>query len=74
MTVVILEVEDINLGSEISDLLMECLRIACPMENWDAWIVGVIVPDAAGEACERAGVALTEKVPLGGALGEELSS
>ncbi len=65
-----------NLGSDISDLLIDRLRggmefVAVP---WAPCVIGVLAPEPTGEACTRAGVAFTTKGATGDGLGESIST
>jgi len=68
--VVILDVVDTNLGSEISDLLMDRLRFAGTFPwLWDP--VGVFAPDdPTGEGCGKDGLAVADKGVGSPGLGE----
>lgn len=68
-TVVILEVEETNFGSEISCLLIDRFRAAGPRGGaWKACAVGVLLPDPTGEGC--AGVGFITKGAVGDGRGD----
>ena len=68
---VILEVDEMNLGSEISDLLIDFLRLAGMRPwLWKPCDVGVFAPDPIGDGCAKEGVGLTEKGVIGEGLGD----
>ena len=62
---VILDVDETNLGSDMSDLLTDLLR--CPW-GWKPCVVGVVAEDAAGDGCAR--VELIENGAVGDGRGE----
>lgn len=71
-TVVTLDVEDINLGSEISDLLTERLRAPGALGSLGRpCVVGIATREAPGEGCINDGVVLAEKGVIGDGLGEK---
>jgi hypothetical protein len=76
LTVVTLDVDDTNLGSEMSYLLMDLLRLAGMVPwLWNPGVVGVLATELTGEGCAKVGVELPEerKVVRGG-LGEGAGS
>lgn len=68
---VILEVDEINFGSEMSDLLIDFLRTEGTPGIGAPCPIGVVVPEPAGEGCTKAGVGLTTKGAVGEGLGAE---
>lgn len=69
LTVVILEVDEMNMGSEMSDLLIDFLRIEGAPGSEPPCPVGVLVPEPAGDGCTNAGVGLTTNGAVGEGLG-----
>ena len=67
---VTLDVEEMNLGSEMSDLLIDLfLYVGIAPGFWKPCVVGVLAPEPAGEGCTKAGVALTTNGAVGDGLG-----
>lgn len=70
--VVIRDVEERKCGSDMSDLLIDFLRLAGMRPwLWKPWVVGVVPPDpATGDGCGKEGVELMENGVTGDGLGE----
>jgi len=69
-TVVTCDVDERNLGSEMSDLLIDRLRGGInAVPPWGPEIVGVLAPEPTGDGCTRAGVAFTTNGAVGDGLG-----
>ena len=67
---VILDVEEMNLGSEMSDLLMDLFRcVGILTWLWKPCAVGVLAPEPAGEGWINGGVGLTTNGAVGEGLG-----
>lgn len=69
-----LEVDDMNIGSEISDFVTDFLRPASMARllllGWNPWGVEAVDQESMGDCATRDGVELTENGVIGDGLGD----